>query len=147
MEKKYYLYGLCELNKMYKEIDAIYHNLSVRFGISDTSFWILYILSESDQGITQYNLCTDWNYSKQTVNSAITLLEKKGYISKVETFDARNRKIIILTKRGEDFVKETVESVKAAELKAFMGLTKEGCAELLHLTDKYLQLFRKETIN
>lgn len=144
METNYFLELLGELNKKYKELDAIYHSLALQFGISDTSFWILYILSETNDSITQYSLCNEWNYSKQTINSAISSLEKVGYVSKKETFDSRNRKIIVLTSKGKEFIKKTIELVKIAELHALMNLTKEECAELLQLNDKYLQLFCKE---
>lgn len=145
METNYFAELLGELNKKFKELDAIYHSLALQFGISDTSFWILYILSETDEAITQYDLCNEWNYSKQTVNSAISSLEKAGYVVKKETFDSRNRKILVLTSKGNEFIKKTIGSVKAAELNALMGLTKDECAELLRLNDKYLQLFREET--
>lgn len=147
MEMDFYAEGLGELNKKYKEMDAIYHNLALRFGLSDTSFWILYILSETEEAITQYDLCNDWNYSKQTVNSAIASLERAGYVVKKQTFDARNRKILALTEEGKAFVRRTVERVKAAELNALRGLSCEEFTELLRLNEKYLQLFRKETNN
>lgn len=144
MKHTYFSEALSEFNRMYKEMDAIYHGLALTFGISDSMFWILYILSESKDGITQYELCHDWYFSKQTISSAISALVKEGYIYKRETFDAHNRKILTLTEKGEIFIKKTIDNVKIAEANAFGGLTQEECAEFLRLNDKYLQSFRKE---
>ena len=66
------------LNQHLKETDAIYHSAAVRFGLSDSAFWILYAIADSQRTYTQNELCGAWSYSKQTVNSAIQSLIRQG---------------------------------------------------------------------
>lgn len=147
MERSYLSEALSEINRMYKEMDAIYHGFALKFGFSDSMFWILYILSESEGGITQYELCSEWGYSKQTIHSAISALERNGYVCRRETLDARNRKLLTLTVKGRELTDRTIHFVKAAEIDALGGLSEKECSEFLRLNDRYLQLFRKESKN
>lgn len=48
---------LTEYNRLYKENSAIYHDVCNRFGLSDSTFWILYILRTEEPPITQSDIC------------------------------------------------------------------------------------------
>lgn len=67
-------------NKIYKEMDIIYHKYAKNCGLSDMAYWILYSMSESDCLFTQRDFCKDWFFAPQTVNSALKDLEKKNII-------------------------------------------------------------------
>lgn len=123
-------------------MDAVYHMAALHFGIADSVLWILYVISEPDAEYTQYSLCNDWFYSKQTVNSAIGTLVKLGYVRLEETNGNRNQKILKLTEQGEEFAAKTVAKVKAAEYQAFANMSETERLDFLNLTDKYLASFR-----
>lgn len=129
------------LNQKYKKMDAIYHAAALKFKVADSVFWILYVISEADTEYTQYSLCNDWFYSKQTINSAIGSLVKLGYIYMAETRGSRNQKIIRLTDEGRKFTSQTIEKIKQAELEALSSMTEIERQEFMRLTDKYLNSF------
>ncbi len=72
---------LTAFNKIHKEMDIVYHNYAKDFGLSDTAFWILYSVSEQNGSFTQRELCNDWSFTPQTVNSALKELEKRNIIT------------------------------------------------------------------
>ena len=42
-----------EYDRIMKRQDDLYHDYASKFGLSDISFWILYVLCESDKVYTQ----------------------------------------------------------------------------------------------
>ena len=137
---------LSVLNRQFKAVDAIYRNAANWFGISESAFWILYIVSDGAE-YTQYDLCSTWFYSKQTINSAITKLVSDGLITLEAKMDARNRKIIRLTAKGKRIVENTVERLKSAELKAFENMPEEDRTMFIKLFGRYLQNLNTEMNN
>lgn len=131
-------------NRLYKEQDDLYHSFALAFGLSDSAFWVLYALCESDQTYTQNELCAVWFYSKQTVNSAINLLVKDGYVVLKPIEGTRNRKAVLLTEAGKAFCKKTILPLLDAERRAFARFTNEERTAYLSLWERQLKLLREE---
>ena len=62
--------GIREFNRLYKELDDLYHNLALRQGLSDSASIILYALYLLGDGCLQRDICDLSYISKQTINSA-----------------------------------------------------------------------------
>lgn len=60
-----------------KAQNAIYHNVGMRYGLSDTALWVLYILNETNRDCTQKDLIRQCFFAKQTLNPTVTCLAKK----------------------------------------------------------------------
>lgn len=52
-------------------MNIIYHRLARHYRLSDSVFWVLYLLGEARGPMTQTKLCSALFLSKQTVNSAL----------------------------------------------------------------------------
>lgn len=128
------------LSRLYKEADHLYTNLAARFGMNDTDFWILYAISHSEDKITQNDLCSEFFFPVQTVNSAIGKLVKKGLIELKVIPKTRNRKEIVLTDSGAEFVKDTINITDEIERKAFLRFSQEE-------REIYLSLFKRHIEN
>ena len=124
------------LMKINKEIDDLYHNIATYFGLSDSIFWIMYSLYEKQEGLTQKEICSNWSYSKQTVNSAIKKLLDLKYIDMENDIPNNYGKKIYLTPLGLDVAKQTVEKVMVAEDESFSKIKDEDI-------DKVIDVFRK----
>ena len=127
---------LQELKKLYKESDHIFNNLASRLGMTNSMFWILYAISHSEEPLTQNDLCNDYFFPVQTVNSTVTNLLKKELIRLEFIPGTRNRKKIILTDKGKKFVDETINKTDEIEEKAFLMFTEEE-------RDLYISLFQR----
>ena len=71
-----------QMNRQFNECKALYHELAVHYGVSDTVFWLLYSLYNSSEPQTQNRLCMEWNLPKQTMNSAVASMVKQGLLEK-----------------------------------------------------------------
>lgn len=124
------------LNRLYKESEHIYSRLAFKLGLSETSFWILYAISHADEPMTQNDLCNDFFFPVQTINSAIKSLWKKGLLKLQFIPGTRNRKAILLTEEGTAFVEQTINQADEIEKNAILRFTEEE-------REQYLSLFRR----
>lgn len=130
-------------NTLIKEDNRLYHTLAKSFGLSDTAFWILYILEESSQAVTQAELCTVLCLSKQTVNSALKGLSDSGYIRLEPSHGKQRGKQLALTPLGMELIVRTIRPVFRMEELAYQGLSPEERQTLLSLNGRYLELLRQ----
>lgn len=132
------------LSRLYKEADRIYKNLALHFRMTDTEFWILYAISHMDGPITQNDLCNEFFFPVQTINSAIGKLSKKELIELKVIPKTRNRKEILLTKKGEKFINETIGKADEIERNAFLKFTEEEREQYLSLFKRHIENLKNE---
>lgn len=132
---------MVEFNQLYKIIDDIYHNYAKSCGLSDTAFWILYSVWENKESYTQKELCQEWSYSRQTVNSALKSLESQGFIQLLYEPDNKKNKRIILTNEGNELAKKIVVPLMEAEKNSFASLSDEERFLFLKLIRKHSEVF------
>ncbi len=129
-----------EFNRMYREMDGIYHVLAKRAGMSDSAFYILYAIAELGDGCSQKEISKRCSIQKQTIHSSVQNLAAKGvlYLSKGKGRD----KHIHLTELGERLVETEIYPVMEMEKEAFLGMEPGESQKLLELMEKYIRLFR-----
>lgn len=132
--------GIREFNRLYKELDDLYHDLSLKMGLSDSAFIILYAICEMGDGCLQRDICLMSYLSKQTINSSIQKLEQGGYLV-LKHGKGRDREIF-LTDAGRRLAEEKILPVAQMENLAFEELSPAESRELLRLTGKYVERFR-----
>lgn len=128
---------LYELNKMSKKSVALYHKFALSIGISDSALGVLYALLEAEKPCSQYELCNEWDIPKQTVNSAVTALKKKDFVSLSPISGTRNKKSVSLTENGRKFAEKTVGLLHKAELSALAELSSQERELYIKLNRKY----------
>ena len=129
-----------EFNRLYKELDDMYHDIAFRLGISDSAFTIFCIIAELGDGCLQKDICYQAYANKQTINSSIRKLEKEEYLY-LEQGTGRD-KHIRLTEKGKVFVQNKILPVIHMEDEAFLSLEKDERAEFLRLSQKYVKNFK-----
>ena len=91
---------LSQLNKMSNKSEALYHKVAFSIGISDSSLGVLYTLLDAEAPCSQYDLCSEWSIPKQTINTAVAALQKKGVAFLSPIPGTRNKKNIAFTEFG-----------------------------------------------
>lgn len=133
-----------KIEQQQKEMDAIYHNAAIRYGLSDSVMWILYQIADAKETVTQQDLCRQCFFAKQTVHSAVANLVQNGYV-RLETIPkTRNQKRIVLTEEGQKLCHDTVDHLREAEIRAYAKLTAEELQTYLRLNEKLNALLREE---
>lgn len=126
-------------NKICKETNVIYHNYASSKGVSDTTFWILYSIYYYGEGITQTDICEEWFYSAQTINSALKSMEQKGLITLRLAPESKKNKQIFFTDTGSSLADELVLPVIKAEEQSFTGLDKKELEAMFDVSFKHLR--------
>jgi DNA-binding MarR family transcriptional regulator len=130
---------LREYNRLFKEMDDLYHELALRAGLSDSAFDILYTLCITGDGCLQKDICTFSFLSKQTINSSIRKLEREGLI-RLTPGKGRDTHIV-LTPAGKQVIQDKIIPVAQMEERAFGQIPPQQQQELLRLTQAYVSGF------
>ena len=134
-----------QIEQQRKEQDALYHNVAVQFGLSDTAMWVLYLVSETDADLTQQDLCRQSFFAKQTIHTAINSLVRKELVELIPIPGTRNHKKVRLTDAGRELTKGTTDRLKAAEQNAYGRLTEAELQAYLEVTSRLTVYLREET--
>ncbi len=136
--------ALSKMGKQDKLNTALYRRVYSHFGLSSCELWIFYYLLLTAQGITQKDMCQQMFFPKQTINSAVSNLVKKGMLTLEESPDNRKNKIINLTEDGKKAAQETAQKLLQAEIKATEKLGPEKTAIYNQVRAEYYQLLKNE---
>ena len=134
-------YEVQQFNRLYKELDDIYHEIALAIGVSDSAFEVLYVVCTLGDGCLQKDICREAYVSKQTVNSSVRSLERNGFLYLEKS---GRDKHICLTEKGRQFVEQKIRPVADMENEAFLEMGPEERAELIRLSQKYVDLFGKK---
>ena len=131
-----------EFNNELKRNGSLYCSLAAQFGLSECSFWILYVLRSNFALLTQRDLCDYLKQPKQSVHTGLKKLIDKGYIE-LSYGDDKRSKYITLTEEGKLFAEKSIDRVIEAERKALTGLTAEEKEYLFNVVHRYTDLLEE----
>lgn len=131
-------------NQLYKRMDDIYYRTARRLDMSEAELWIMYILREHDELLTQSDICGITYESKQTVNSALKKMEINGFIELIKNEDNMKKKFIYLTEKGLELAEKTADKILAAEENSIRAMGRDEMETLLRMYEKYIDILDKE---
>ena len=144
-EKQRQVYDLLEItNRQFNECNALYHAAAQRCGLSDAAFWVLYALCTTHEPQTQNRMAAEWGQPKQTLNSAVAAMVKKGLVALCPGKGAHSGKLVTLTDEGRALAERTVEPVIAAEEKAIRAFGLASAEEMHRLAQRHLECLQRE---
>ncbi len=126
----------------YKDLDRIYSRFAKECGLSDGEYWALVMIREGCT--TQTQIREEFSLNKQTIHSAIKQLVKKGLIRLETKEDNQREKKILLTKEGEDFIRNHIDGIIQLEKKAWDMMRNEEQEQLIALSQRYNDLLESE---
>ena len=71
---------LKHFNFLTSEINSVYHEAALKFGLSDSAMMVLYAVCDHDGSCLLNEISRLSGTSKQTVHSAVRRLEEEGYV-------------------------------------------------------------------
>lgn len=128
-----------KINYLASEMNGLYHQASLKLGISDSVSIVLYSIYDAGGECLLGEIQKNSGISKQTIHSAVRSLEGEG-ILRLEPHDGRSKKVM-LTPKGEAYLEATVARLYQAEVNAFECWTREEVENYVSLMEKYLRCF------
>ncbi|MCI9104972.1 MAG: winged helix-turn-helix transcriptional regulator [Lachnospiraceae bacterium] len=134
-------------NHLLSEIDATYHEMSLKLGLSDSAMIILYTICDNDDknSCLLQDICHRSGLSKQTINSSLRQLESKGILY-LEAITPKSKNVC-LTDRGKQLANQTAGRVIQAENEIFASWPQEDVEKYLALTESFLLALRDKAKN
>lgn len=69
-----------EFDRLYREMQALYHEAAVTVGLTDSGLTVMYTICELGEGCRQKDLCQRCSAPKQTIHSAVRKLVETGLV-------------------------------------------------------------------
>lgn len=135
-----------QLNRKIKGLAGLYHGAFSGAAVSDNEFWVWYTLVTIDGEHSQQDICTLWSLPKQTVNTIIRRMVRRGLAVLEVVPGTRNRKIIRLTEAGRKYGETVVMPVSEAEQRAFQRMPEEDQVRFLDVMGKYIDMLKEELL-
>ena len=132
---------LHKINCLMADIDAAYHQASVKLGVSDSVLFIFYMLYVNNGSCSLNEIYKLSGISKQTVNSAVRKLENENLIY-LENLDGKSKKVRA-TESGRSHIYEVAQKLHNAEVKTFSEWSSEEIRQFIDALEKYNALFKK----
>lgn len=135
--------NLKRYNHLVGEIQACYHEASLKFGISDSVSIILYTICNAGEKHSLSGICKESGLSKQTVNSALRHLEKEDIVYS-EAVNGKSKNVC-LTEKGKEYVKGNALKLIKLENEILSSWDEQDVLRYLERTEAFL-LSLKEKI-
>lgn len=133
---------LKHFNHLITEMDAAYHDISLKLGLSDSAMSILYTICNYGESCLLQDICRQSGLSKQTINSALRKLET-GNILYLEMAGAKSKRVT-LTDAGKALAQRTALQVINTENEIFASWSREDVEKYLELTEDYLTALKEK---
>ena len=133
---------LKRFNHLTNEIDAAYHEASLKLNLSDSALMILYTICSFGEDCLLSEINKLSGISRQTINSALRRLEADEIVF-LETYDGKKKKVC-LTDKGKKVAAGTALQLIRIENEIFASWTQEEQDLYLELTQRYLDAFREK---
>lgn len=129
-------------NYLLGEIEAEYHNMSLKLGLSDSAMKILYTICDNGDSCPLLEICRRNGLSKQTVNSAIRKLESENVVY-LEPAGTKN-KTVFLTENGKLLAQKTALRILEIENDILASWSGRDVEKYLELTEKFLTSLKEK---
>lgn len=133
------------INYLTAEMDALYHQASLKIGLADSAMRILYAIYDNGEWCMLSDIYKQSGISRQTVNSAIRKLEDEDILY-LETFKGKLKKVI-LTDKGKKYIRHTAARLYQAECDAYASWTEDEITAYVRLTEKYVDSLSQQFKN
>lgn len=127
-----------------KELDNIYRKDISHTEISYNEFWIWYTLIILGESYSQQDICNLWSLSKQTVNTIVSNMVQKNFVTLEVIPGTKNRKQICLTETGRRYGEKIIMPIYEAEQRAISRLDEDELVICYALLEKFILTLEEE---
>lgn len=130
-------------NHLISETEALYHEIALKLGLSDSAMQILYTICNNGESCPLQEICRISGISKQTINSSLRKLEADNIVH-LEQISGKSKNVC-LTEKGKALAESTVAKLITAENEVFSSWFDSDLNKYLELTELYLTEMKKKS--
>lgn len=132
-----------EINSVVERTDYLYEKWAKQHGINSYVMQVMYMIYASEIN-KQKDIVENYGMPKQTVNTVITDLQRKGYIRLTPDENDKRSKIIILTDEGRRYAENIVNPLLNCEKEVLAEMGKERVEMLISTMNQYAELIEQK---
>lgn len=132
-----------EINSAVERTDYLYEKWAKQHGINSYVMQVMYMIYASEIN-KQKDIVENYGMPKQTVNTVITDLQRKGYIRLTPDENDKRSKIIILTDEGRRYAENIVNPLLNCEKEVLAKMGKERVEMLISTMNQYAELLEQK---
>jgi len=117
-------------------MDALYHQASVKIGLSDSTVRVLYTICDNGESCLLSDVYKLSGINKQTINSAVRKLETDEMIY-LEKYNGRTKKVF-LTEKGKRLAEKTVVRILEMENDIFSAWSEEDFNRYIAYIERFV---------
>ena len=129
-----------QYNFLFRDIQAAYHTIAEKMGLSDSQLAILYILRCMDGQCLLRDLIHMTGMPKQTIHSCLQQMKKDGIVT-IDMVDKKS-KTVFLTAQGKNWSDRYAAPILELEANIYASWQPEEIQTYLDLTHKYLVMLK-----
>lgn len=130
-------------NHLISETEALYHEISLKLGLSDSALSILYTICNNGESCPLNEICHISGISKQTINSSLRKLEADDIVY-LEQIGGKSKNVC-LTEKGKSLAENTAVKLISAENEILSSWSETDVEKYLELTELYLIGLKKKS--
>lgn len=132
-------------NTCFCKVNELYREWAKQNGMSYNTMMTLYALGQQ-QGCTQKQIADGWLIPKQTVNTVVKELEKRGMV-RFEPLPGGKQKAVCLTESGQIYADRCLKTLYESEERAMRSLGDALAEAFLRGNLAYAEALEKEVRN
>lgn len=133
---------ISDYHRAERETENLYNLIQKASNLSDAEYWCLMAVRKGECEY-QYEISEKFYMSKQTVNSALKKLVKKGIIRMVIPEDNQRIRQIAFTDTGETFARKYLDVAQKIENRVWAALTPGEQTILIETLKRMNQMLKK----
>lgn len=127
--------------------EQLYNDWARKKGLSYNELFTIHVLHATG-GCTPSFIAQFLSIAKQTVNSLLGRLEKRGMITREPSSEDKRSCVVLLTEEGQAFADQILTELKDIEYCVFSSFTKEELEMMIdinsRLTDRFCTAMKEE---
>lgn len=123
-------------------INEAYEQWAKKRGVTSNTLFVLYAVGERPEECTQRYICERLLLPKQTVNTILAGLEKKGLIFREMALEDKRNKLVRLTEAGEQYAKALLAELAEAEGAALAAMSDDQRQAFITTSEVFLKQLR-----
>lgn len=125
-------------------LNDLSNQLAKSKGITVNTWCVLYLIDQHPKTCTMKMICEKTLLPKQTVHSALTVLAKKGYITRRPQPDDKRNKLICFTEEGQKYADDILSVFYLPESAALASIGEETKNSFLESSNLFYQTLKAE---
>ena len=133
-----------EMWDCWRDASVSYSAFARKMGVDVSELYVVDVLWDTDEGMTQKSICEQCDMGKQTVSAVCKRLVAGGFVVAHPSATDKRERIMLLTDEGRDRWRSSVERMREIEAMAAEAIPAKDADAFLRAIKRYVDVLQRE---